>query len=165
MNAPNRPTNLAGPERIEVRRLIDAPRERVFRMWADAEQMGKWMTDGGPVTLDVRPGGRFRIDMNYKGKIYDHEGEYLEVTPPSRIVFTWISDGTNRKPTIVTVELHDRAGRTELVLTHEGLPDAANAESHREGWAEIVAMLEKVMIGLLIAKEIAQGEKQEAPAR
>lgn len=71
---------------------------------------------------------------------------YLEVVPPERLVFTWIAEWTNWKPTIVTVELKDLGDRTEIILTHEGLPDEKSAADARGGWAEILVWLEERML-------------------
>jgi uncharacterized protein YndB with AHSA1/START domain len=109
--------------------------------------MPEWILDGGSATIDLRIGGAYHLDMHYKGKSYPHDGEYLEIDPPSRLVFTWLSEATQRKPTIVTVELFERGEETECVLTHEGLLDPNNADSHREGWEEILGWLLRVVTG------------------
>jgi uncharacterized protein YndB with AHSA1/START domain len=129
--------------RLVVRKRLPASREEVFAAWTDAEGMRAWMRPGptheARVTLDVRVGGQYRIDMIGQGQTFVHTGEYLEIDPPARLVFTWISEGTEQRASIVTIELEARgADETELVLTHEALPSAQSAEAHRGGWTEIV---------------------------
>ncbi len=92
--------------------------------------------------LDVRVGGRFRIVMRGAHADYEHEGKYLEVVPPERLVFTWISKGTQNKSPLVTVELQERGNQTLLTLTHERLPDAEAASRHQQGWTSIVDKLQ-----------------------
>jgi uncharacterized protein YndB with AHSA1/START domain len=145
MTAPVRPAQLAGTHRVVVRRIVSAPRDEVYALWTDEKRMPEWILAGGSARLDVRVGGTYHLDMHYEGKSYPHDGEYLEVKPPERLVFTWISEGTNWKPSIVTVELTDMGERTEVVLTHEGLPDKDNASSHEQGWTEILEWLEKLV--------------------
>jgi uncharacterized protein YndB with AHSA1/START domain len=142
-----RPAQLAGTHRVVVRRVVSAPRTQVFALWTDAERMPEWILAGGSATLDVRVGGKYHLDMHYQGKSYPHDGEYLEVSPPERLVFTWISEGTNWKPSIVTIELVDLGDRTEVLLTHEGLPNAESAVSHEQGWTEILDWLERLVGG------------------
>ena len=143
-----RPAELAGAKRVVVRRVVSAPRTEVFQLWIDAERMPQWILDGGTATLDVRVGGKYHLDMHYQGKSYPHDGEYLEISPPERLVFTWISEGTNWKPSIVTIELIERGEKTEVVLTHEGLPnDPDSAKSHEQGWIEILEWLERLVSG------------------
>ena len=125
--------------------MLPAPREEIWTLWTTPERMPAWILDGGSATLDVRVGGRYHLDMHYEGKSFPHDGEYLEVVPPSRLVFTWISEGTEWKPTIVTLELEDRDGDTEIVLTHEGLLSEKNARDHEGGWIEIMGWLDKLL--------------------
>src|SRR6476661_8401729 len=108
MSTATRPTELAGTHRVVVRRVVSAPRAEVYRLWTDAARMPDWILAGGTATLDVRVGGKYHLDMHYEGKRYPHNGEYLEVSPPERLVFTWISASTNWQPSIVTVELFER---------------------------------------------------------
>ena len=66
----------------EVR--IAASPETVFSFFTDPDQMVRWK--GKAATLDPRPGGIYRVDMNGSDIA---RGEYVEVEPPSRVVFTW----------------------------------------------------------------------------
>ncbi len=129
---------------LVIRRTIPAPRERVFAAWLDPASLAAWMCPGpvrsASAEVDPRVGGSFRIVMRHPNGDADHWGEYLVIDPPSKLEFTWISSATDRQPTIVTVELHDRGGITELVLTHRRLP-ASQSGSHRNGWTDIVQKL------------------------
>jgi uncharacterized protein YndB with AHSA1/START domain len=131
-----------------VRRVLAARRERVFAAWLDPALMARWMCpgDGGSATVDLDPrvGGKFRIVMHHEGGHHDHWGEYLVIEPPQRLSFTWISPYTERHPTVVTVELFERSGGTELVLTHRKLPPG-QVDAHRQGWTEIVANLARAL--------------------
>ena len=61
-------------------------------------------------------------------------------------MFTWISAHTGHLPTVVTVELAERDGKTELVLTHRQLP-RRRIDAHRAGWTDIVAKLDRTLGG------------------
>lgn len=134
---------------LVVRRHMAVPRERVFKAWLDSESLAHWMRPGdcadASVTVDPRVGGGYRIVMDSPthGAI-EHRGEYLAIEPPSLLSFTWISRHTDNKPTVVTIEFHERGSGTELVLTHRGLPPS-EVEGHRGGWTEIVRLLEEVL--------------------
>ena len=132
---------------LEIRRLISGPREAVFRAWITRETMEQFMCpgrlDSARVTCDPRPGGRFTIDMmGDQGQVWHHEGEYLEVTAPSRLKFTWISASTENRATVVTIDFLDRDGKTELVLVHEGLPNEKARDGHAVGWTEILNQMD-----------------------
>lgn len=136
-----------GPSlRLRLRRLLPAPPEEVFDAWTDPEQVRQWLCPGtGTVpeaSIDARPGGRFRIIMRSEGRDYVHTGEYRELVRPRRLVFTWISEETAGRESLVTVELRRRGGRTEMTLTHEALPDDASRDRHRGGWSSILDRLE-----------------------
>jgi uncharacterized protein YndB with AHSA1/START domain len=134
---------------VEIRKLLSATPEEVFAAWTDPASMAKWMRPGGKtkdsrVEMDVRVGGKYRVDMIGENEVYEHTGEYLVVDPPRKLSFTWISKGTGGERSVVTVTLHARGNKTELVLTHEGLPDAQR-EPHRGGWTEIVDNLARAV--------------------
>ena len=142
-------TDEAAPVLV-VRRHMAVPRERVFEAWLDSESLAHWMRPGNfthaTVTVDPRVGGGFRIVMQGRtdGGDYEHRGEYLAIEPPSLLSFTWISTATDHKPTVVTIEFHARGSGTELVLTHRRLAPGA-VEAHREGWTDIVRLLDEVL--------------------
>jgi len=135
---------------LVVRRLIAVPRERVFEAWLDSESLAHWMRPAdfthATVTVDPRVGGGFRIVMEGRtdGGDYEHRGEYLAIEPPSLLSFTWISQATDHKPTVVTIEFHERGPVTELVLTHRRLAPKA-VEAHRQGWTDIVRLLDEAL--------------------
>jgi uncharacterized protein YndB with AHSA1/START domain len=136
-----------GPEVLVVRRQIPFPREQVFGAWLDGASLAQWMRGKGASTatveVDPRVGGKFRIVM-HMAQDHEHRGEYLAIEPPSRLSFTWISKHTDLLPTVVTIEFLERGSGTELVLTHQRLPQAS-VESHRQGWTTIVRQLEEVL--------------------
>jgi uncharacterized protein YndB with AHSA1/START domain len=132
---------------LVVRRQMAVPRERVFRAWLDSESLAHWMRPmdctNATVTVDPRVGGGFRIVMaGLSHGAVEHRGEYLAIEPPSRLSFTWISEHTDHRPTVVTIEFHERGAGTELVLTHRGLPPV-EVEGHRQGWTDIVRLLDE----------------------
>lgn len=138
----------ADAEPLVVRRVLRVPRERVFAAWLDPALMARWMCPGdtrhATVELDPRVGGKFRIVMHHGRGEGEHWGEYLTIEPPSRLSFTWISANTERRPTMVTVDLFERGADTELVLTQRRLPPD-KVEAHRKGWSEIVTKLEEAL--------------------
>ena len=134
--------------KLEIKRVLSAPADRVFAAWTNAESLRQFITPGNPghaeVECDVRVGGKFRIDMHGKdGKVFKHNGEYLEVLPPKRLKFTWISAATNQRPTVVTIDFKSLGEQTEITLVHDGLDTLKNVEGHTKGWTEILEQLSK----------------------
>lgn len=78
-------------------RLIDAPRERVFRAFSDPAHLARWWGPNGFTStfheFDLRPGGAWRFVMHGPdGGNYPNESVFVDVAPPERIVFDHISD-------------------------------------------------------------------------
>ena len=111
---------------------IDAEPETVFAFFTDPDKMIQWK--GRQAELDPRPGGLYRVDVTGE---HVARGEYLELDPPHRVVFTWgwthdhaVPPGTTR----VVVTLHAENGGTRVVLRHHDLPSNQQRDHHRKGW-------------------------------
>lgn len=130
---------------VQLRRTYNASREEIFAAWTEPERMREWLCPAGAtiswIEVDLRVGGAFRIDMHSEHGTHSHTGEYREIVRPEKLVFTWSSINTQYKETLVTVELIQHGQQTELVLTHEGLPDKKAQEMHSLGWSSILDKL------------------------
>ena len=136
---------------LQIKRLIKAPCDRVYAAWTDPAQLKQWF---GPENVqtreliaDARAGGAFRWDLtNSDGEKMTMRGEYRELQPGKKIVFTWQwqdDEDWENHISIVTVELSDRDGDTELRLTHEQLPNEASRDGHTRGWESALDKLAK----------------------
>jgi uncharacterized protein YndB with AHSA1/START domain len=136
---------------LEIKRLINAPRDRVYAAWTDPAELRQWF---GPESVQThnliaesRVGGRFRWDLsNSEGEKMTVRGEYLELQPGKKIVFTWQwqDDETwENHFSVVTVELDDAGGGTELRLRHQQLPNEESRDGHNRGWNSALDKLEK----------------------
>lgn len=123
-----------GEFRLEIPHSYDASPERVFRAWTDPASMKAWLAEGGDVVADPHPGGLFYLGMMHSSGIRPHYGRYLRVESPRLLEFTWVSEHTHGKESVVTLEFVPRGGQTELRLIHEGLPDERMAVAHTGGW-------------------------------
>ena len=137
--------------RLEIRRVIKASRDRVYAAWTDPAQLKQWFGPENVQTRDLiadaRVGGKFRWDrINSEGEEMTCRGEYRELQPGTRIVFTWQWDDDEdweNHISVVTVELEDAANGTELRLTHEQLPNEGSRDGHGRGWNSALDKLEK----------------------
>jgi glutathione S-transferase len=135
---------------VSVKRMLSAPRERVFEAWTRPDLMGRWFFPGtdwtAAVTADLRVGGRYELAMrDGAGVRHLQFGEYREIVPVSRLVFTWSCPELQVVDSVVTVVLIDRGERTELLLTHELPPDPKIRRGHEEGWTGCLGNLEKML--------------------
>jgi uncharacterized protein YndB with AHSA1/START domain len=138
---------------LTLRRVFNAPRERVFDAWVNPVKINGWL---GRVpllppetTVDLRVGGRYRVALE-RAEIPDRfyvVGTFQEVEPPARLVYTWSFEGAGMDPTptLITVEFRPLEGATEVLLTHEQIPTAEMRESFAGGWAECFGLMEGVV--------------------
>jgi uncharacterized protein YndB with AHSA1/START domain len=135
---------------LQMKRTFQAPRERVFRAWTNAKELALWFAPSAEYStvvpeLDLRVGGKYRLEMHHKGgNVHKLTGTYREIAPPEKVVFTWIWDsGPNAIESVVTLEFRDLGPATEVLLTHELLPDADSRGKHEHGWIGCLDQLAK----------------------
>ena len=128
---------------LEIRRSFPVPRERLYNAWTDPAEVRHWFGPGEAnildVKMDVRVGGRYLISVKGcdGGGIKTAMGEFREVTPPSKLAYTWRFDGDSSWDdieSIVTVEFRELPGGSELRLTHRGFPSEESRNRHEQGW-------------------------------
>jgi uncharacterized protein YndB with AHSA1/START domain len=134
---PERPS---GTRIFEHEVRIEAPPEAVFAYFTDPAKFVRWMGDGA--TLDPRPGGICRVTIRREIGEASIIGQFVEVVPYSRVVFTWgWEGGLFRVPpasTRVEVSLVPDGGATVVRLVHGGLPEGAVEEA---GWPHYLGRL------------------------
>lgn len=132
--------------RIEQKIKIEARPETVFSFLTDPAKLAMWQ--GQHIAVDVTPGGMHRVVIR-DGVVM--RGEYLEVTPPTRLVYTFGWEGDDNPiaagSTTVTYELVPDGEGTMLTLTHTGLPDEEAAKMHAMGWEHYMVRLGIAAIG------------------
>lgn len=132
--------------KIVLKRTIAATADELFEAWLDADSLSQWMLPGdhrrNTVSVDARVGGAFEIIMHHQDGDKRHYGEYRGIERNKKLVFTWLSDATQHKETLVTVEFHVAGNGTEIVLTQERLPSHESAMAHTRGWTRGLELLE-----------------------
>jgi uncharacterized protein YndB with AHSA1/START domain len=130
---------------VEYEQRVSASPETVFQYFTDPARMVEWM--GTDATLDPRPGGVCRINPTGHAVM---SGQFLEVDPPHRLVFTWGWEtklhATPPQSTVVEVSLTPEGDETIVRLVHRSLQPGAVA-FHRAGWAHYLPRLAKVASG------------------
>lgn len=108
-----------------VTRIFDAPAAIVFKAWSQADIFKRWwMPKDAPGTLvscdmDVRTGGKYRLEFSFGNQTMAFYGKYLDVVPDSRIV--WTNDEGEEEGAVTTVTFEDRGEKTFLTF-HEVYP-------------------------------------------
>ena len=131
---------------LVLKRVFNAPVERVFDAWTKPEVLAKWFGPEGFIVtrseLELSVGGDYDIEIRSPdGKLIRHFGKYLEISRPHKLVFSWMlvdqackgSEGFEAE-TIVSIEFKSLELTTELTLSHEQLPGKDAYDGHQFGW-------------------------------
>lgn len=125
---------------LEVTRILDATPEAVFAAWTSPGALARWFAPSAHMAttvhaLDVRAGGRYRIEMREPGgKQHICTGEYVTVDAPHRLAFTWAWETGDGEETLVEVSLRALPKGCELTLRHSRFSTEGRREGHRAGW-------------------------------
>jgi len=151
-----------------LERSFDAPRALVWRTWTEADLLSHWYGPGAETVvheLNVTPGGLWRNEMKWGENSMFERVEYLEVSPPERLVWlhsmadaNWNISGNPRMPDwprvlLTTVTFKEVDGKTNLRLTwtpHEATEAentcfAAAMEGLDSGWGSGMDLLEEML--------------------
>jgi len=138
---------------LVVTRTFNAPARIVYEAWTNPELFKRWWLPKSlgmslrSCEMDVRTGGKYRLEFEPDGMAFF--GTYLEVTPPSRLVWTNEEDGEGGPVTTVTFE--ETGGKTLLVLhelhsSKEALDAAGTGAA--DGMVETFAQLDELLLTL-----------------
>ena len=159
------PTPVKNPTTVErtserefvVTRTFNGPARLVFEAWTEPELLKRWWAPksmGVPLLsceADVRVGGKYRFVFGHDAsETVAFFGKYLEVTPPSRLV--WTNEEGDGGEAVTTVTFEDKGGKTLLVL-HELYPskkalDDAIASGSTDGMGETLEQLDEFVVTL-----------------
>ena len=142
---------------LVVTRTFDAPARIVFEAWAKSDLFRRWWVPKSigasllSCEMDVRTGGRYRLEFGHPASEQPMAffGKYIEVTPPSRIVWT---NEESDSGSVTTVTFEEKGGKTRLVL-HELYPskealDDALASGSTGAWDEQFEQLDALLVTL-----------------
>ncbi len=149
------------PSRVvmTLTRIIDAPREAVFKAWVDPKQLAQWWGPKGfanPVCeIDVRPGGKMLIHMQGPdGTVYPMTGRYLEVVAAIRLVFNCEAvdlEGNIQIEELAVISFEAIGTKTRLTVFADAIgvaPIAPSMLSGMEtGWAQSLDRLGEAVKG------------------
>lgn len=134
---------------LHLERSVPAPPERTFAAFIDPEQLAHWWGPAGftapSVELDARVGGAFRIAMlPPDGAVFHLRGEYRELDPPHRLVYTfeWEEPTPDDRETIVTARFRQAGSGTLIVLDQSAFATRERFDLHKAGWTETLDRLQ-----------------------
>lgn len=138
---------------LMVSRTVDAPARLVWDAWTKPELFRRWWVpksfglDLASCEMDVRVGGQYRLAFLHEGSTVEFFGTYLEVTRPSRLV--WTNEEGDAGTMITTVCFREADGRTLLIVTnHYPSQEALEADGSMDAMPESLAQLDDLLRGL-----------------
>lgn len=148
---------MRGMTSTQVRRLIKAPRGRVYRALIDPAAVARWRVPADMTCevheFDAREGGALRVSLTYNapersgktvGRTDTYRGRFVELVPNELIVEAdefEASDPALHGEMTITISLSDADGDTELVAVHDRLPQGVSPADNEAGWREALARL------------------------
>ncbi|MCH1882207.1 SRPBCC domain-containing protein [Agrococcus sp. ARC_14] len=132
---------------IELSQHVQASRELAWAAWTEQDRLARWwwrQVPGTTIRADARVGGAYRFENVDAG--FGVTGEYLEVLPLERLVFSWrwIDGGSvGEAVDTVTVTFTEEADGTRVTIEH--VTDAAGVADYELGWRDTVAHLEAAL--------------------
>lgn len=142
---------------IMITREFDAPRHLVYRAWTTPELVRRWWyAERGEMTvaeIDLRVGGSWRFVMvTPNGMEVAFSGEYREIVPDERLVWTESYEGMPDAEALETMTLTERDGRTTMTILAEHANssdrDAVLASGMEDGLQDALTLLERVAVSL-----------------
>ncbi len=131
---------------LEVVKIIKRSAEDVFKAIGEGRIFLNCGADTETLEIDFRVGGKYSIQ--FLGYGMKNRGEFLEIIPNKKIVFTWCQDFSSdpTPDTRVEIELKDLGGNTEVKLVHSGFSDSENRDAHEGGWTSGITDMGREMV-------------------
>ena len=141
---------------LVVTRIVNGPARIVYEAWTKAELFQRWWVPKSygltllSCELDVRVGGKYRLVFSHGGGTMEFFGTYVEVTPPSRLV--WTNEEGDEGGPVTTVTFEEQGGKTRLVV-HDLYPskealDGAIASGSTGGMPDQLDQLDELLATL-----------------
>jgi uncharacterized protein YndB with AHSA1/START domain/catechol 2,3-dioxygenase-like lactoylglutathione lyase family enzyme len=144
-------------------RVLDAPRDLVWRAWTEPDEMARWFHPRGATTpredvrVDLRVGGSYVYVMvpDGPGDRITTGGTYLEIVEPERLVFTWgHPEAPPGESPVITLTFTSLGDRTEMTFRLQGVAGRAGDGFVHDGWTSVLDVL---------AETLAQPQPQPQP--
>lgn len=134
---------------VKIERIVDAPRNLVFKMWSEPDHFRKWAAPSGftvdSLEMEFRVGGLYRVCLRSpEGEDWWVRGRYREIVEPERFSLTnaWENkDGSTGTETLLTVTFEDLGDQTKVTLHQAEFQSVESRDGNATGWSETLDRL------------------------
>lgn len=142
---------------LTLSHLFHVSADRLFDAWTNPALVAQWFGPSGftlpSAEIDLTVGGKYNFLMQSpEGAPIVHKGTYTIIDRPRKLAFTWLLENQSCEgteglycETVVTLDFVEKGSKTELFVTHEGLPTQQSVESHNFGWTSSLDCLAEAM--------------------
>ena len=140
----------SSPLTATTRQRYDVPAALVFDAFTEPALLTRWFSPSADVSVEIlvhelRRRGHYRFRYSQpSGEVSIVTGEFCEISPPTRLIFTWTWEPPDRHAgieTLVTVDFIADGTGTRVVVTHERFPDRESRDRHEIGWRATLARM------------------------
>ncbi len=135
---------------LVVRRTFRADAQALFDAWTQPRHLTQWWGPAGvtcpAAEIDLRVGGRYRIANKFPdGTVVWIAGQFERIARPHLLAYTWRIESEVQLHERVVVRFEARSGATEIIVSHERIPDAPTRDLHAKGWQGCLTRLQGYM--------------------
>ena len=135
---------------LTMKRIFSHPKQDVYDAWINKESLTTWFAPTNEFTTiiheqDLKVGGKYKLEMlSPDGESHMIHGEYVSLNPFDQVAFTWEWEGDEVEVnSLVTIDLTEKDGDTEMVLVHDKLESQHMVDIHSEGWTGCLTQLDE----------------------
>lgn len=129
------------PFRLTVQVQLATSPHRLFQGWT--ERLDQWLAAPGTVIMRPEPNTAFYFETHHRTERHPYYGRFIRLIPGALIEMVWLSTGTQRAETILTLEFTATDQGSSVQLTHSGLPDEQTRLEHEQVWPLILQELDR----------------------
>lgn len=137
---------------LTMDRTYKATKQAVYEAWTTRDALTEWFAPTKEMStivheMEMQVGGKYRIEMlEPDGTSHVTHGEYVALNPFDQIIFTWEWESDEMEVnSLVTIDIKEKDGLTNMVLTHDQLGSQYSVDIHNEGWTGCIAQLDAYM--------------------